>query len=230
MPESRVVVELKKERLTRHLDQVEVLLSQWLGELSDPGLFYREVEFSPQNIHIALYQTLLERDEEVNHQLRSHLSSRALWRHHTDWTRLHSALAKSVNKLVDVGMGRMELLAQEEGIRPTLWFLNSALEDAFATVVDGVSRTAQPELDSHGGVIYRSNKIETGALPEELEKVARALRRLTYILRVRPEMAVLSGLWTEMKQHEHSIIQIGGDTLKASDIFYSCRFCRKLFK
>ncbi len=60
--------------------------------------------------------------------------------------------------------------------------------------------------------------------------MTRALAKLTYILRVRPEMAVLSGLWTEMKQHEHSIIQIGGDTLNASDIFYSCRFCRKLFK
>ena len=91
-----------------------------------------------------------------------------------------------MNELVDVGMLKMELLAQEEGIHPTLWFLNSALDDDVATVVDGVSRTAQPESDSHGGVIYRSNKIETRALPEELEKVAKALGKLTYILRVRP--------------------------------------------
>ena len=187
MPESRVIVELKKERLTRHLDQVEVLLSQWLGELSDPGLFYREVELSPHDIHIAPYQTLLERDEKVNHQLRRHLSSRALWRHYTDWTHLQSVLARGVNELVDIGLGRLEFLAQEEGIQPTLWFLNSALEDAFAAVVGRVDLTAQPESDPYGGVIYRSNKIETGALPEELEKVTRALRKLTYILRVRAE-------------------------------------------
>ncbi len=81
-----------------------------------------------------------------------------------------------------------------------------------------------------GGVIYRSTQIETGALPEELEKVTRALKRLTNMLRELPEMAVLSGLWTEIKEHEESMAKIGGDTLKASDIFYSCRFCRKLFK
>lgn len=36
------------KRLTRHLDQVEVLLSQWLGELSDPGLFYRRWNSLPK--------------------------------------------------------------------------------------------------------------------------------------------------------------------------------------
>ena len=41
---------------------------------------------------------------------------------------------------------------------------------------------------------------------------------------------MLSGLWTEIKEHEESMAKIGGDTLKASDTFYSCRFCRKLFK
>jgi len=50
------------------------------------------------------------------------------------------------------------------------------------------------------------------------------------MLRELPEMAVLSGLWTNLKEHEESMAKIGGDTLKASDIFYSCRFCRKLFK
>ena len=52
---------------------------------------------------------------------------------------------------------------------------------------------AQPGSDSYGGVICRGNKIETGALPEELEKVARALEQLINILRKLPEMAVLSG-------------------------------------
>ena len=122
MPDSKVVVEIKKERLTRHLDQVEELLSQWLGELSDPELFYRGVELSPQDIHITTFQTRLERDEEVNHMLRKHLQSRAVWRHHTDWNGLQSDLAKGANELVDAGQGRMELLAQEEGIQPTLWF------------------------------------------------------------------------------------------------------------
>ena len=63
-----------------------------------------------------------------------------------------------------------------------------------------------------------------------MEKVTRALKQLSNMLGKLPEMAVLSGFWTEIKEHEESMAKIGGDTLKASDIFYSCRFCRKLFK
>ena len=79
-------------------------------------------------------------------------------------------------------------------------------------------------------MICRSNKIETGAPTEKMEQVTRALEQLTNILRKLPEMAVLSGFWTQLKSHEKSMAKIGGDTLKANDIFYSCRFCRKLFK
>ncbi len=99
-----------------------------------------------------------------------------------------------------------------------------------AAAIGGVGSTAQPESDPYGGVVYRGNKIETGALPKKLEKVTRALKQLVTMLRSLPGTAALGGLWTQMKQHEESMAKIGGDTLKASDIFYSCRFCRKLFK
>ena len=108
--------------------------------------------------------------------------------------------------------------------------MNSALERALCSGVGAGGGAAQPESDSHGGVLYQGNKIETMALPEELEKVTRALRKLTYLLRVHPEMVLLRGLWTEIKQHQQSMVKIGGDALKASDIFYPCRFCKKLFK
>ncbi len=225
MSESIAVVEIKKERLVRHLNQVERHLAQWLGQIDTPMPF-SQVDLNPQTIHIAPYQPPLERDTDINHMLRKHLNSRVLWRRHSDWMLLQESLAKAGNRLVKLGQVRIDKLAQEEGIQPTVWFLNSALEDAFAAVVGGV----QPEPDTHGGVIYRSNQIETGALPEELEKVTRALKQLTNMLRELPEMAVLSGLWTEIKEHEESMAKIGGDTLKASDIIYSCRFCRKLFK
>ena len=84
--------------------------------------------------------------------------------------------------------------------------------------------------DLYRGVVYRGNKIETGALPEELEKVTRALQQLSFLLRKRPAMVELSDLWKEMKKNEKSMVKIGGDSLKASDIFYRCRFCKKLFK
>ena len=62
MPDSKVVVEIKKERLTRHLDQVEELLSQWLGELFDPELFYRGGgSLSPKHTHHPLSNPVRER-------------------------------------------------------------------------------------------------------------------------------------------------------------------------
>lgn len=228
MSDSTAVVEIKKERLARHLNQVERHLAQWLGQIDTPMPF-SQVDLNPQNIHIAPYQPPLERDTDINHMLRKHLNSRVLWRRHSDWMLLQERLAKAGNRLVKLGQVRTDKLAQE-GIQPTVWFLNSALEDAFAAVAGGIDRTAQPESDTHGGVIYRGNQIETGALPEDLEKVTRALKQLSNMLRELPEMAVLSGLWTKMKEHEKSMAKIGGDTLKASDIFYPCRFCRKLFK
>jgi len=229
MSESTAVVEIKKERLARHLNQVERHLAQWLGQIDTPMPF-SQVDLNPQNIHISPYQPPLERDTDINHMLRKHLNSRVLWRRHSDWMLLQERLAKAGNRLVKLGQVRTDKLAQEVGIQPTVLFLNSALEDAFAAVAGGIDRTAQPESDTHGGVIYRSNQIETGALPEDLEKVTRALKQLSNMLRELPEMAVLSGLWTKMKEHEKSMAKIGGDTLKASDIFYPCRFCRKLFK
>jgi len=204
-------------------------LAQWLAEIDTPRPFSQE-DLNPKNIRIAPYQPPLERDPDINHMLRKHLNSRVLWRHHSEWTLVQQSLAKAANRLVELGQARMDKLAQEKGIQPTLWFLNSALEDAFAAVVGGVGRTAQPESDPYGGVIYRGNKIETGALPDELEKVTRALKQLITMLRRLPGMAALVGSWSQMKQHEESMKKIGGDALKASDIFYSCRFCRKLFK
>ena len=229
MSESTAVVEIKKERLARHLNQVERHLAQWLVQIDTPMPF-SQVDLNPQNIQVSPYQPPLEQDTDINHMLRKHLSSRVLWRHHSDWMLLQKRLANAANRLVKLGQVRIDKLAQEEGIQPTVWFLISALEDAFAAVVGGVDPSEPPESDIYGGVIYRSNQIETGALPEELEKVTRALKQLTNMLRELPEMAVLSGLWTNLKEHEESMAKIGGDTLKASDIFYSCRFCRKLFK
>jgi len=209
MSESIAVVEIKKERLARHLNQVEGHLAQWLGEIDTPRPF-SQIDLNPEDIHIAPYQPPLEKDPDINHMLRKHLNSRVLWRRHSDWMLLQESLAKAGNRLVKLGQVKLDKLAQEEGVQPTLWFLNSALEDAFAAVAGRVDLTAQPESDPYGGVIYRSSQIETEALPEDLEKVTRALKQLTNMLGKLPEMAVLSGLWTEIKEHEESMAKIGG--------------------
>ena len=133
MSESTAVVEIKKERLARHLNQVERHLAQWLVQIDTPMPF-SQVDLNPQNIQVSPYQPPLERDNDINHMLRKHLSSRVLWRHHSDWMLLQESLAKAANRLVKLGQVRIDKLAQEEGIQPTSWFLNSALEDAFSAV------------------------------------------------------------------------------------------------
>jgi len=59
------------------------------------------------------------------------------------------------------------------GKSPTLWFLNLVLEGAFSAEVGTGIRGARLETDLFGGVIHQGKKIETGALPEDLEKVTR---------------------------------------------------------
>ncbi len=65
-------------------------------------------------------QTILERDTDINHMLRKHLSSRVLWRRHSDWMLLQESLAKAANRLVKLGQVRIDKLAQEVGIQPTV--------------------------------------------------------------------------------------------------------------
>ncbi len=102
MSESTAVVEIKKERLARHLDQVEGHLAQWLVQIGTPRPFAQE-DLNPQNVQISPYQPPLERDTDINHMLRKHLSSRVLWRHHSDWMLLQESLAKVGNRLVKLG-------------------------------------------------------------------------------------------------------------------------------
>ena len=54
MSESIAVVEIKKERLVRHLNQVERHLAQWLGQIDTPMPF-SQVDLNPQNTHITPY-------------------------------------------------------------------------------------------------------------------------------------------------------------------------------
>ncbi len=54
MSESTAVVEIKKERLARHLDQVEGHLAQWLVQIDTPRPFSQE-DLNPQNIQVSPY-------------------------------------------------------------------------------------------------------------------------------------------------------------------------------
>ena len=89
-------------------------MAQWLVLIDTPRPFSQE-DLNPQNIQVSPYQPPLERDTDINHMLRKHLSSRVLWRHHSDWMLLQESLAKAANRLVKFGQVRTDKLAQEEG-------------------------------------------------------------------------------------------------------------------
>ena len=226
MSNSDAVTVLKMERLKRHLDEVEKLVERWRPELDAP----RPFTASEGRLWPPHHRPVLEQDADNNHMLRRHIHSRAFWRHHSDWEKKLAAVYQKSASLAKTASDYMEqLLDKEPEIRPTISFLRTALEEAFALSI-GTKTVPMYRPVPEGGVFYGNYQIEEAALPEEVGKVEKAHRNLVIKLNNLVDMEDIVRCWKDAKQHEGSMGKLLGDVLKSGDIFYSCRFCRKLLR
>jgi len=99
-----ILAEVRKDRLYKHLNEVEEIIQGWITDLDTPSPFYwssseesRELRtlrimtvdsrLEPWKLWAcrSLYAPRAEQDTASNHILHKHLRKRALWGYHTEW-------------------------------------------------------------------------------------------------------------------------------------------------
>lgn len=226
MGDSTVVQELKKERLREHLEEVQQLGEEWRGQLSAPSPFSKK--FNPKSP--IRYKPSLEVDVDMFHMLKRHIKSRALWRNHTEWeTNLEKIrdLEEPIGKRTDSIVA--EMTRQSPKFEYTRWFAYTALEKVFLKM-SRLQSVRKYEPKTGGGLIFGGDMIEETATGESIASVERDHKSLIKELERYSEWKYILVHWRSVKRLEESMRKIVSDTLKSSDFFYPCRFCRKLFK
>jgi rubrerythrin len=226
MSSSVIVMEIKKERLKRHLDELEELIGEWRRQLFAPDLFH----VSESNLWSVSYRPTCEQDLDNTHMLRRHIRSRAFWKHHGEWENKLGAIDQKSQILLEVANAYMAALAKEKmQTRFTPLFIRVALEHGF-TWCTGREPARQYGREPSGRVWCGAHFITEETSPEELVEVEKAHRCLSSKLRGSDEMKEVVHLWEEAKKSEKRMGKLLSDVLKSGDIIYPCRFCRKLFQ
>ncbi len=226
---SAVAREIKKDYLVKHLGLVEGLISIWIPQLRAPD------PFSPHSGVLGWeseYRPRLEDDPDNNHILRSHLRSRALWRHHTDWERQLSSTWLLVVQLREMSTGQLPPSSGRDVVGIQDNYVGTVLLAAF----EGLRRNRRvsmtykvPEVGV--GVACGDFKIDSVALTEEQRKaVQQQHSKLTQSLAKNKAVKQLVDYWHEIEGLEEHMTQLASKILKSRDILYPCRFCRHLWK
>ena len=226
MSESIMVQDLKRQRLGKHLEEVQQLGEEWGAQLSSPNPFTREFDQKDP----GRYKPSLEVDVDVFHMLKRHIKSRALWKHHTKWESDLNKIRESEQLLAKETEGLVtEMQRQSPKLEFTKWFGNTALEEGFLKI-SKLPSVRKYEPKSGGGLIFGGYDIEEIATGDSISLVEDNHKWLIRQLEKCSEWKDLLRYWRSVKRTEESMGKIVNDTLKSSDIFNHCRFCRKLFK
>ena len=227
--QSAVTMELKKDFLAQHLKEVEELITNWIGQLKAPG------PFSPHDGGLGWdseYRSPLEADPDSNHILRSHIRSRALWRHHTEWERQLALAWSLIAQLREMSTGQLPL--GRYGDAAVIWtnYIGTALLAAF----EGLRRNRRVRMnykipEDGLGVATGDFKIDMVAVTEKQRKAIQEKHSgLAMSIARQQAMKQLVDCWHEIVALEGHMTQIVSKILKSRDIFYPCRFCRHLWK
>lgn len=215
---------LKRDRLRVHFAEVEKLASAWAVQLRAEEPFPAvDSEIWPMS-----YKPSLEGDRDNNHMLRRHIKSRALWKHHADWQRKLELVNGLCEMLAIEAASQMEAVGQSSpDLNFSKMFARTALEVAFVKTM-GRSSPRKYEPKSGHGFNFGGILIERVASADSIDGVKDVHSRLIDYLAVRPELKEIVGCWNDLKETESRMIRIVEVILKSGDIFYPCRFCRKL--
>ncbi len=226
---SAVAKELKKEYLVQHLKEVDELIASWMGQLKVPG------PFSPHDEGFGWeseYRPPLETDPDSNHILRSHIRSRALWRHHTEWERQLTIAWSLVTQVREMSTGQIPLIRDDDTVEIWTNYVGTALLAAF----EGLRRNRRVRMnyktpENGQGVAAGDFKIDIGAATEEQRKAIQEKHSdLAMSIAQQQAMKQLVDRWHEIVALEGRMTQLVIKILKSRDILYPCKFCRHLWK
>jgi len=226
---SAIAKELKKEYLVQHLKEIEVLTGNWIKQLKVPS------PFSPHEEGLGWdfeYKPSLEADPDSNHILRSHIRSRALWRHHTEWEQQLALAWSLVTQLREISTGQLPHTGDDDAVGIWTNYIGTALLAAF----EGLRRNSQVKMNykipENGlGVAAGDFKIDIAASTEKQRKAIQEKHSsLAMSITQQQAMKQLVDCWHEIVVLEGSMTQLVSKILKSRDILYPCRFCRHLWK
>ena len=227
--QSAVAKELKKEYLAQHLKEVEGLIVNWIGQLKVPD------PVSPHEEGLGWkseYRPLLETDSDSNHILRSHIRSRALWRHHTEWERQLTLAWSLVTQLREMSIGQLSLIKDSDTVEIWTNYVGTTLLAAF----EGLRRNRRIRMNykipENGlGVTAGDFKIDIEAATEKQRKAIQEKHSdLAMSIAQHQTMNQLVDCWHEIVTLERRMTLLVSKILKSRDILFPCRFCRHLWK
>ncbi len=226
--QSPMIFEIKRDRLEKHLQEVEKTIEMWIPQLSAPDPFdSRDGKWGWQTV----YQPAMEADDDLNHIIRKHLKSRRLWELHTEWEyslneiwsqlpALHSHADKKICESL------------KRGMQYTEHFKETALWQAFHLGRrDRSARLTYQPNEAGFGIKLGAYIIEKSASSaEELKQIEKDHRQLVTDLTDIPEMKQIVAVWQRTLDLQSNMHSLATTLIRSSDYLNSCRFCKKLWQ
>ncbi len=251
------LAQVRRERLNKHLTEVEQIIKDWVLELTAPSPFAwseseEAAEFESKKAAVpvrlsvsvpydrqtisqwkqwalhSVYVPPMEQDPVTNHMLRKHLRKRSIWTHHTKWEQKLKRIMELVPSICDKAARLAEGYRDHWEITDD--YTGMALEKALdlATGCELEESYSQKPAFSQG-VWYGDILIEKSAKHEEVEKVGVQHNQLICGLAQSEEMLSLAQEWREVLALKSRMQEMAYKALKSSDILYQCQFCRRLW-
>ncbi|GEM_PF-4933319 len=235
---STAVKEIKKEYLVRHLDDMEHRAQSWLES------HWSREYFHPDGTYIANSlagkgvpsKSVLGADPELNHILRRHLRSRALWTHHGVWERAVGRLSQVEEGIAILAAPIAQTHQLQGPFTYTSAFLGSALAEAFKCV-RGTGSPSVYTPYTPSGVLLGRYMIEQSAEGGDVPRVGRQHQLLVSELLDHNRHPALDTAFHEagrlqgdLEREEKAVRKLAADALKAKDFLYPCRYCKRLWQ
>jgi len=252
-----MLAHVRRDRLNKHLNEVEQVIRDWISELSVPSPFAwseseEAIEFEskeaamPVRLSIplppdyrassqwkawachAVYAPPKEQDPVANHMLRKHLRKRSLWAYHTEWER---RLERVMDLTPSVCDKAAQIVDRSGGqLEITEDYRGKALEKALDLAIGrDLERSYFHKPAFSRGVWYDDILIEKSTKTEEVEKVANQHWKVICELAQSEEMGSLAEEWRKVLELQGKMQELATKALKSSDILYPCQFCRRLW-
>ena len=226
--DSTMTLEIKKEYLKKHLDDVENLIERWLPELSAPALLAPQKGLWGWQ---SAYRPSIELDPDSNHMIRKHLPSRTLWSHHANWEREMDHIWHSINQIRRQAVNLINEPLSDEKWEYHEDYLNTAIWKGFEKACGKEMKLLYSLTDNGLGMKYGAYIIEMSAVDADMRSVVEC--RHSGLIDAIAELKATKELvneFFEAERLEERMKTLVGNLLKSKDILYLCKFCKHLWR
>lgn len=232
-------IEVRKELLKKHLDEVKNLMHDWQSQLVAPNPFQWDGVNQAWGWQMP-YCPSLEQNSDSNHMIRKHFRSRAFWRYHSEWQEMIEEVWHLQNKVREHATEKQEQTeikrVKDGNAKPrkyTIHYLGVAIWKAFELLLHGkIDRWyKRPDVTQvQPGLYFGAYLIEESMESEgDGDDVQERHWSLVYDLHYLPELKELVDKWQKLCRVQEYMRALVDKCVKTNDIFYACKFCKNLW-